>query len=316
MSISPKVSILIPVFNRAHLIAECIHSALAQTYKNIEIIVVDNASEDATWAVCNEIATKDARVRVFRNEINIGPVRNWMRCAAEASGEYSKILFSDDSLEPECIERMVNELREPNAAFVYCPALIGESKVSAKINYHLANELRQLKPRQYLSLILEGKAPVSPGAILIRTADLRANLHAEFPTAVSQPFDRHGAGPDVMIMLLTAEKYDHVIYMPSPLVFFRAHSGSFSVSNKDDLVQLGYRAVFAYYIKNRLGRSSWLDFVANVWLRNLVLNRRWVGIKNYLLGLEGEGSVAEQLAMLGVVLCIILQKILKKIFAN
>ena len=57
MSIDKKlVSILIPVYNREHLIIPCIESALAQTYKNIEIIIVDNNSTDGTWNICKEYA--------------------------------------------------------------------------------------------------------------------------------------------------------------------------------------------------------------------------------------------------------------------
>ena len=77
---SPRVSILIPVYNREALIGECIQSALFQTFTDFEVIIVDNASTDNTWGICQRFAEQDKRVRVFRNEKNIGPVRNWRRC--------------------------------------------------------------------------------------------------------------------------------------------------------------------------------------------------------------------------------------------
>ena len=77
---SPKVSILIPVFNRKSYISDCIQSALDQTISSIEIIIVDNASNDGTWEICQEYANRDQRIRIFRNDTNIGPVRNWKKC--------------------------------------------------------------------------------------------------------------------------------------------------------------------------------------------------------------------------------------------
>ena len=98
---SPKVSILIPVYNREAFIAACVQSALEQTFTDFEIIIVDNASTDTTWKICQQIAEQDKRIRIFRNERNIGPVRNWRRCIEEARGVYGKILWSDDLISEE-----------------------------------------------------------------------------------------------------------------------------------------------------------------------------------------------------------------------
>lgn len=133
---SPRVSILIPVYNREKYIADCIQSALDQTFHDFEIVVVDNASNDGTWEICQEYAARDNRVRIFRNASNIGPVRNWIRCAQEARGEYSKILFSDDLLEPDCIERMLQCLDgRSDVGLLFCAARIGEDKQNAKMAY-------------------------------------------------------------------------------------------------------------------------------------------------------------------------------------
>ena len=88
----PLASILIPVYNRAGLIEATIRSALAQSYDPIEVVVVDNASTDATWEVLQRLALEDPRLRIFRNETNLGPVRNWRACAEHARGHYAKIL--------------------------------------------------------------------------------------------------------------------------------------------------------------------------------------------------------------------------------
>ena len=294
---SPKVSILIPVFNRKNHITECIQSALDQTYPDFEVVVVDNASDDGTWEICQRFAAQDHRVKVWRNATNIGPVRNWKRCAEEAKGEFSKILFSDDTLEPICLAQMVPKLEDPDVSLVYCAARIGKSKESACIAYSLG-EPGRLSSTRFLNLILWGDAPVSPGAIVIRTKDLRANLHTDFPTATPRPFDKHGAGPDVMILLLTAERYPCVIHHPMPLVYFRAHGGSFTISNANNQVPQGYKSSFSHYLINYKGRAPWLRYLADGWLRQLRADRKWVPPKSYLIEFEGNGSLPEQFALM------------------
>lgn len=294
---TPKVSILIPVFNRKAYIAECIQSALDQTFTDFEVVVVDNASDDGTWEVCQRFVILDSRVRIFRNANNIGPVRNWKRCAAEARGEFSKILFSDDMLEPNCLAEMVPKLEDPDVSLVYCAARIGKSKEQSEITYSLGEPAR-LNSTRFLELILRGDAPVSPGAILIRTKDLLANLHFDFPTATPRPFDKHGAGPDVMISILTASSYLCVVHQPIPLVYFRVHGGSFSIANTNDQVAQGYRSSLSHYLINQKGRISWLRYLASGWVCQIRVDRKWVDPKNYLIEFEGKGSLLERFALM------------------
>ncbi|MGZ5029193.1 MAG: glycosyltransferase family 2 protein [Burkholderiaceae bacterium] len=288
----PKVSILIPVFNRKDYIAECIQSALDQIFVDFEVVIVDNASNDGTWEICQQFAATNSRIRIFRNETNIGPVRNWIRCAEEAKGELSKILFSDDCLEPNCLSEMVPKLDDPAVALVYCAARIGEAREDATITYSIADSSR-LSSSQYLNFVLCCEAPVSPGAILIRTSDLLNNLHTHFPTSTQRPFDKHGAGPDVMISLLTAENYPYVANISAPLVYFRAHAGSFSIGNLNDQVIKGYNSIFNYYLIKSYGRQPWLDYLSHSWLRQMRSDRRWINPRSYLIEYEGCGSLGE-----------------------
>ena len=96
MDVQPLVSIVIPVFNRETLVQEAIESALKQTYDNIEIVVVDNCSTDKTWEVLQKY--NNPKIKIFRNNTNIGPVLNWKKGIELSSGEYIKLLFSDDMI--------------------------------------------------------------------------------------------------------------------------------------------------------------------------------------------------------------------------
>lgn len=294
---TPKVSILVPVFNRKEYIAECIQSALDQTLKDFEVVVVDNASDDGTWEICQRFAEQDQRVRVFRNTTNIGPVRNWRRCAEEAKGEFSKILFSDDTLEPGCIAEMVSNLEGHDVGIAYCAARIGKSKNEAYVAYSLSKPTRMTATR-FQNMILRGAAPVSPGAILIRTKDLLANLYTNIPTATPRPFNEHGAGPDVLISLLTSESYKYVVHIPTPLVYFRAHDGSFSISNTDNRISLGYRSLLSYYLIKHKGIKPWVRYLSDNLLRQIRINRNWVQLRPYLIEYEGQGSLIEKLQII------------------
>lgn len=102
---SPRVSICIPVYNTARFIGDAVRSALDQTYQDLELVIVDNASTDSTPEIL--AAFDDPRIRRFRNEQNIGAQGNFNRAVSFARGEYLKVLCADDLLYPTCLERQV-----------------------------------------------------------------------------------------------------------------------------------------------------------------------------------------------------------------
>lgn len=308
----PKVSILIPVFNRKDYITDCIQSALDQTFTDFEVVVVDNASDDGTWEICQQFAAADQRVRIFHNESNIGPVRNWIRCAQEAKGLLCKILFSDDCLEPNCLSEMVPKLVDPEVALVYCAACIGKSRDESIIAYSHVDSSKVISPK-FLNLVLSGKAPVSPGAILIRTADLLKNLHITFPTSTSRHFENNGAGPDVMILLLTAHNYPYVSNISAPLVYFRAHAGSFSIDNSNNDVVKGYRSAIALFLIENYSRQTWLNYLAYGWLQQMKFDRKWRSPVAHLIEYEGSGTLGEVFTMLLCTLKHVVKKIIEKL---
>ncbi len=264
-----KVSILIPVYNREKYISRCIFSALNQTYKNIEIIVVDNCSSDSTWDICKEMASQDCRIKIYQNQTNIGPVRNWIRCSELATGEYCKILFSDDELDNRCISQMLPKILSHDTGLVYSTVNIGPTVYEFNSVYDPKSHNNYIKSKDFISLVLRGKAPVSPGAYMIRTKDLKNNIRLGFKTHIIHEFSEHGAGPDVMILFYTMEKYEYVCYIKEPLIFFRIHPESISVSNFNNRIQESYRAVFSFYILEKFGSAKWRSYVSYVWLLDL-----------------------------------------------
>lgn len=110
MTNNPKVSVLIPAYNYAHYLSEAIDSVLGQTYKNFELIVVDNCSTDNTEEIVNNYAKHDTRIKFVRNQENIGMYRNYNQALLLATGDYIKFLNADDKFEPTLLEKFVDIL--------------------------------------------------------------------------------------------------------------------------------------------------------------------------------------------------------------
>jgi len=115
----PVVSVCITTCNRAGYVAEAVDSALAQSYRSLEIVVVDDASDDGTSAVLSEYT--DPRIRVFRNTRRLGQARNRNHAVATARGELVKFLDDDDVLEPDCVAEMATLFRsDPRVGLAFC----------------------------------------------------------------------------------------------------------------------------------------------------------------------------------------------------
>lgn len=100
----PLVSIIIPVYNGDSFLKKCVDSVLAQTYSNIEVLLVDDCSTDNTKKVIQGILSQDSRCRALYSKINMGagPCRNWS--IRESKGEYIIFVDSDDVIHPQLLE--------------------------------------------------------------------------------------------------------------------------------------------------------------------------------------------------------------------
>lgn len=246
------VSILIPVYNREKLIEETVQSALNQTYDNIEIIIVDNKSTDNTWGILQRLASQDNRIKIFQNKTNIGPVKNWKRCIDEATGEYGKILWSDDLIAPEFLEKTVPFLADKDVGFVFTGTEIFTDGSDKKKSYYFIGKTGVYKSEKYINGVLfEGVLyPVSPGCALFRLQDLKQNLLVNIPNKVNSDFSTHAIGNDLLVFLLTANNYKNFAFVNETLSFFREHEESISIQSKDGMLPLHYNLASAYFVEN------------------------------------------------------------------
>jgi glycosyltransferase involved in cell wall biosynthesis len=118
---SPVLSVGLPVYNGERYLREAIDSVLAQSFTDYELLIVDNASTDATAAIAAEYAARDPRVRVHRNPENIGAARNFNLAFSLSCGRYYKWVAHDDRMHPEFLERCVSALADDPGAVLAAP---------------------------------------------------------------------------------------------------------------------------------------------------------------------------------------------------
>lgn len=214
----PLVSILIPTFNRVDYLGQAIDSALAQTYKNIEIIVHDDASTDDTSALLKKYS--DPRLRLIRTEDNHGMLGGWNYIVKQARGKYLKFLASDDLLDPTCVGELVDAaLQNPRAAIITCQRKFIDEKgrVVKKMGFAghsvVVDGLEHAK--WILTTLRENKIGEPTAVMYPRSLVVKAG---EYDQTFSQFADF-----EYWIRLL---QFGELVYVHKPLCSFRTHAGS------------------------------------------------------------------------------------------
>ena len=132
---SPKISIIIPVYNVERYLQQCIDSILTQTFTDFELLLIDDGSTDGCSAICDEYAEKDDRIRVIHKpNSGISSTRN--RGIDEACGEWLIFLDSDDAwANPNCLQKLYSYTKKLNLDLV-------------RFEYQAVNEqLEHIEPR-------------------------------------------------------------------------------------------------------------------------------------------------------------------------
>lgn len=118
---SPLVSICLPNLNTRPYLPERVDCILAQTCQDWELVISDNFSDDGAWEFFRELAGRDSRV-LTEQAPRTGLYPNWNRCVERARGRYLYIATSDDTMAPDCLEKMVAALeRNPSCGLALCP---------------------------------------------------------------------------------------------------------------------------------------------------------------------------------------------------
>lgn len=163
-----SISIIVPVYNTGGYLVRCLESLIAQTYQNIEIILVDDGSTDGSGAVCDDFARRDGRIRVIHQQNSgVSAARN---AGLETSeGEYVFFLDSDDILPSDSLERLLTEICPGGLVSGSMRQLHGE--VLCEDGLHLPD--RRLSPEEMLYLLFHEDELGYQGFLWNKLFDLR-----------------------------------------------------------------------------------------------------------------------------------------------
>jgi glycosyltransferase involved in cell wall biosynthesis len=235
----PHVSVCVPTYNGARFLRQCLDSALSQSWRDLEILVVDDGSTDESLAIARDYARRDARVRVVANPTNLGLVENWNRCVALARGSWIKFLFQDDYLEPTCLSRMLEAAQGDTALVAVRRDIVFEPGVSAAVRQNYEPFTTRASLRGFFGAVPRIRAEAF-AAHLVRRPCL--NCIGE-PTATMMHrsvFDRFGGFNRDFVVLADWEFAARVAihrglaYVDETLAVFRVHAWSASQTRGTD----------------------------------------------------------------------------------
>lgn len=247
---TPTVSVVIPTFRRAAGVGRALDSLAEPGLAGaLQVIVVDNASDDGTDEVVRARAHRVPGLEFHRWPENVGPLENWRRGIALARAPWLKILWSDDALAPRAIERMLFAAQRYDARVVTSRASI-EYPDGAVVARYL-DRPTTLTPDVVASELLHFPAglPSSPGAALVRTDDARAALDAPLP----EPCQRRAIGPDLMMTYWGVFDGGLGVHLPDPLARFAAGDDSITVRTPRAILSSCYSAALATLIEHASG---------------------------------------------------------------
>ncbi|HEX2841172.1 glycosyltransferase family 2 protein [Hyphomicrobium sp.] len=112
----PRVSVIMTAFNAEDTLTHAVLSILGQTWRNLELIVVDDASTDSTWAMLQSLAAADPRMRLLRSRVNVGPYVGRNHALSVATGDFITCHDADDWAHPQRIERQMASLTSKRGA--------------------------------------------------------------------------------------------------------------------------------------------------------------------------------------------------------
>ncbi len=177
------VSVIIPVYNVEKYIREAIQSIQNQTYKNLEIIIIDDGSTDNTYNILEELAKNDNRVKLYRNEKNLKIVKTLNRALSLANGEYIARMDGDDISAIDRIERKVKFLEE-NKEF----DLVGCSVKTIDINGNIIGQRIYYSNQDILFESLKYTPPVAHIWVARKTLYFKLDGYREVPGAEDYDF--------------------------------------------------------------------------------------------------------------------------------
>lgn len=228
-------SILIANYNNGKYFKECYQSLLNQTYKNWEVIIIDDASEDNSVEIIQSLIKNDTRFKLYHNAVNEGCGFTKARCMTYAQGDLCAYLDPDDALYPEALEKVVREfIARDDVAAVYSQMMLcNESLIPKKI---YAGTKQIYNNRYFFNYPIQlAHFFTFKREVYLRTSGINPNLK----NAVDQ---------DLYLKIL---EQGGVKYLKEPLYFYRLHSNGISQDKAKQSAKESFARVIYDTMKRR-----------------------------------------------------------------
>jgi len=272
----PFFSIIIPSYNNEKLLHECISSALGQTFRDFEIIISDNASEDNSYNLAASF--QDARIRLYRQTNNVGMYNNLNFCVGKSTGTFLKFLNSDDVMHPNCLDCIYTAIQElQNKKDLSTPVHIGHCKLVAQFT-PLAWKQSDFRTPLYVKPDINNNLGISlPDACVSRKHFISRGLFGH-------PDPNKDFSRDVLSLGLSAMECSQ-IQVSQPLILERIHPNQsrnkMSSTKKYQLDEFFYLYSHTGYLNTREGQA----WFYSLWINHLLSAFRYLVIHyniNYL----------------------------------
>ena len=236
-----KVSIIVPIYNVEKYLERCVTSILNQTYKNIEVLLIDDCSTDRSGEIAKKFEEKDSRCRYIKREKNGGSSATRNTGIENATGEYLSFVDSDDWVSENFISHLINKAKEQNADITVCDyIMVNENGKEIK-----ANTLENLSDNsKYEDKIAYIRNHVVT-KLLKKDFFIKQNL--KFPEEIKRAEEMQ-----VIIPMLT--KTNKIAILNEALYYYYQRKNSLSNNRKPEKIDLSfYSKAFENVIKNSKG---------------------------------------------------------------
>jgi len=270
---APIVSFVVPCYKLAHLLSDCVDSILGQTYREFEVLIMDDCSPDNTPEVARSF--QDARVKYIRNATNLGHLRNYNKGIGLSQGKYVWLISADDYLRrAHILERYVNLLeRNPRVGYTFCPGVaVKNGRETDILAYSVHGNRDRIMPGHFLlKRLLMGNGVLAASGMARRECYDRISLF---------PLNMPWAG-DWYLWCVFALHFD-VGYFAEPMVCYREHNLSMtnSLAQKSAAACCEEDVAVIWSIKNKADEATFrnaskecLDAVVQFYARNIASKR-------------------------------------------
>lgn len=232
MNGNPMVSIIVPVYNVEKYIRKCVDSILRQTYKNLDIILVDDGSLDSSGKICDEYAYTDDRVNVIhQSNLGLSAARN---AGLElAKGEYIVFVDSDDYISYECIETCIVNMTNEVELLMFNYALVDENNNIIEKMYSKKREL--MTEKMFWNNYFSGNVVV---CVIACCKMYRRTLFKDVR------FRNGRLHEDEFILHHIIRQCNNIVFIDQPLYYYLQRNGSITTSRN---TKSFWDSVAAYY---------------------------------------------------------------------